>query len=77
MITLRQRILLYFMANPDEQLLVPDVVVKWGVETTMASAVLLSMAKDDLLSRTQAKTRGLPWTYFAGPVMKQALGLAA
>ncbi len=65
--SLAARMLGYFRANPDEELTIGDVAIKFGAPYTSVPACLQTPIKHGLLCRTKNK----PFTYRSGPLMKE------
>ncbi len=61
--SLAVRVLGYFRGNPDEELTIDDVAIKFGVPYTSVPACLKAPLRHGLLIRTKTK----PFTYRVGP----------
>ena len=73
-LTLRERVLLYFARNVDEELTSRDIAEKFDCRDVRAAGRALRYAVDQGLLCREWQTRQLA-VYSAGPVLKAEVGL--
>ena len=73
---LRDRLLVFFVMNPDEALMIPDIEAKFGVHRSTAQQVATHMTASGLLSKAKGK-RAAPMVLSAGPTLLAMLGAQA
>jgi hypothetical protein len=74
-ITLRDRLVAFFAANPDDELTFADVVVKFSVPVGTARGSIDSLRKVGLLDAVRTSgLRGGPLTYRIGPELARMIG---
>ena len=74
-ITTRDRLVAYFSANPDDELTISDVVVKFSVPVNTARGSIDSLRKVGLLDAVRTSgLRGGPLTYRIGPELARMIG---
>ena len=74
-ITLRDRLVAYFAANPDDELTFADIAVKFSVPVGTARGSIGSLRKVGLLDAVRTSgLRGGPLTYRIGPNLARMIG---
>ena len=74
-ITLRDRLVAFFAANPDDELTISDVLVKFDVPIQTARGSICSLRKVGLLDAVRTSgLRGGPLTYRIGPELARMIG---
>ncbi len=74
-ITLRDRLVAYFAANPDDELSLADVLVKFSVPVNTARGSIDSLRKVGLLDAVRIRgVRGAPLAYRIGPELARMIG---
>ncbi len=74
-ITLRDRLVAFFAANPDDELTISDVLVKFDVPIQTARGSIFSLRKVGLLDAVRTSgLRGGPLTYRIGPELARMIG---
>ena len=71
--TLRERVVLYFGRNPDEELTSHDVLAKWGISDVRIVRNSLRYAVEQGVITRQWQPGQLA-VYSAGPVLRQEVG---
>lgn len=78
MIRLRDRLLMWFSANPDEELASRDVAARWGVTLDQCRFAASSLAREGFVSRelrVEKESRSGRSLYLsAGPELLRELG---
>jgi len=79
-IRLRERVILYFVANPEEELVASDLALKFNVIASTVREALPGLVEDKLLSarleKLTAQRGGPSFVYSAGPLIREALKAA-
>ncbi len=74
-ITTRDRLVAYFAANPDDELMFADVILKFAVPVNTARGSIDSLRKAGLLDAVRiSKLRGAPLAYRIGPELARMIG---
>ena len=74
-ITLRDRLVAYFAANPEDELTISDVFVKFDVPIQTARGSIFSLRKVGLLDAVRISgLRGAPLAYRIGPELARMIG---
>lgn len=63
MITIRDRVIAFFLGAPDEELTAADIATRWSVSPGGVYDALSTMLDDGLLKGRQSSGRGRPWLY--------------
>ena len=66
MITIRDRVVGFFLRSPDEELTRADIGVRWGVSVHTAHDAIHTMLRDGLLARKRIR---YTWVYSPTPLL--------
>jgi hypothetical protein len=73
--TLRDRLLCFYAANPDETLTLADIESKFGYARNTVKASVMHMRRAELLAKVETGKKTAPSVLSAGPALLEMIGV--